>query len=107
MPTEIDKLVNSILKNPEKIAVAPVSSTVDKIEQQLYYVAKKIKKSLLVHLLEDKTIATALIFSRTKHGANKIVKDLKSVNIIAEAIHGDKSQNARQLALSNFKDRKN
>ena len=74
MPTEIDKLVNSILKNP-----------------------------LLVHLLEDKTIATALIFSRTKHGANKIVKDLHSVNIIAEAIHGDKSQNARQLALSNFK----
>ena len=103
MPTEIDKLVNSILKNPEKVAVAPVSSTVDKIEQQLYYVAKKNKKSLLVHLLENKTIATALIFSRTKHGANKIVKDLHSVNIIAEAIHGDKSQNARQLALSNFK----
>ena len=105
MPTEIDKLVNSILKNPEKVAVAPVSSTVDKIEQQLYYVAKKNKKSLLVHLLEDKTIATALIFSRTKHGANKIVKDLHSVNIIAEAIHGDKSQNARQRVLDGFKNK--
>lgn len=103
MPTEIDKLVNSILKNPEKVAVAPVSSTVDKIDQGLYFVAKKDKKHLLIHLLQDKSINTALIFSRTKHGANKIVKDLMAAGIQAEAIHGDKSQNARQLALTNFK----
>ena len=106
MPTEIEKLVNSLLKNPEKVAVAPVSSTVDTIAQNLYFVGKKDKKHLLADILDDESVKSALIFSRTKHGANKIVKELKGVGINSDAIHGDKSQNARQLALNNFKDGK-
>jgi ATP-dependent RNA helicase RhlE len=103
MPPEISKLADTILSNPTKVAVTPVSSTVDMIEQSLYYVEKNDKKSLLIHLLEDKSIITALVFTRTKHGADKICKDLIKVGIKAEAIHGNKSQNARQRALSNFK----
>lgn len=106
MPTEIEKLANSILKDPVKVVVTPVSSTVSIIEQKFYYVDKGNKTNLLVHLLKDKDIASALVFSRTKHGANKIVKDLEKKGIIAEAIHGNKSQNARQLALNNFKQKK-
>lgn len=103
MPTEIKKLVNSILNDPIKITVTPDSLTVDLIEQFVYFVSKANKKNLLVHLLKNKEIISALIFSRTKHGANKIVKDLIQAGIQAEAIHGNKSQTARQLALSNFK----
>ncbi len=106
MPKEISKLVDSILKDPERVEVAPVSSTIDTITQGLYFVNKNHKKALLAHILEDKTIASALVFSRTKHGANMITKDLAKVGIEAEAIHGNKSQNARQLALSNFKEGK-
>jgi ATP-dependent RNA helicase RhlE len=96
-------LADTILVNPEKVAVTPVSSTVDVIEQSIYFVDKKDKKSLLVHLLQDKAIVTALVFTRTKHGADKVSKDLLKAGIKAEAIHGNKSQNARQRALTNFK----
>ena len=105
MPNEIQALASSILNNPEKVTVTPVSSTADTIQQGLYFVDKNDKKNLLIHILKDKTIATALVFTRTKHGADKVVKDLVKVGITAEAIHGNKSQNARQRALSNFKSR--
>lgn len=106
MPPEIEKLANSILKNPVKIVVTPVSSTVEIIEQEFYHVDKGNKTNLLVHLLKDKKIVSALVFSRTKHGADKIVRSLEKSGIASQAIHGNKSQNARQLALNNFKERK-
>jgi len=103
MPNEISKLVDSILVDPVKVAVTPVSSTIELIDQAVYFVDKKDKKPLLIHLLQDKSIVSALVFSRTKHGANKITKDLNNEGIEAQAIHGNKSQSARQLALTNFK----
>ena len=103
MPAEITGLANSILKNPIKVEVTPVSSTAETIEQSLYFVEKSDKKGLLNLLLKGTEIANALVFTRTKHGANKVVKDLISAGYSAEAIHGNKSQNARQLALKNFK----
>lgn len=106
MPTEIGELANSILNNPIRIDVTPVSSTVDIIEQNVYSVDRGNKVNLLVHILRDKNIESALVFSRTKHGANKIVASLEKAGLKAEAIHGNKSQNARQLALNNFKERK-
>lgn len=106
MPAEIAKLSNTILKNPVKIEVTPVASTVDIIKQEVYFVDKSNKVKLLVYILKDKTVETALVFSRTKHGADKIVKSLAKQGLSAQAIHGNKSQNARQLALSNFKERK-
>ena len=106
MPSEVKSLVNSILKNPVKVEVAPVSSTIDTITQGVYFVTKKDKRSLLVHLLKDESIKSLLVFSRTKYGANNIVKDLTKTGIESQAIHGNKSQNARQLALSNFKEGK-
>lgn len=106
MPAEIQQLANVLLTNPVKVAVTPVSSTVEIIQQALYFVDKQNKQSLLKHLLEDSLIKTALIFTRTKHGADKVAKDLSRSGIRAEAIHGNKSQNARQMALSNFKNRR-
>jgi ATP-dependent RNA helicase RhlE len=106
MPMEITNLVNSILTDPIKVAVTPISSTVDMIDQAVYYVDKKDKKMLLTHLLKDRSIISALVFSRTKHGADKIVKDLAKAGVQAQAIHGNKSQGARQQALNNFKERK-
>jgi ATP-dependent RNA helicase RhlE len=103
MPPEIQKLANTILVNPLKVEVTPVSSTAETIKQSLYFVDQKDKKKLLVHILEDKKIDRVLVFTRTKHGADKLVKDLHKANISAEAIHGNKSQNARQRALNNFK----
>ena len=105
MPNEIQNLANTILTRPEKVEVTPVSSTADTIQQELFYVEKNDKRSLLTHILKDKNIKTALVFTRTKHGADKVVKDLVRVGITAEAIHGNKSQNARQRALTNFKNR--
>jgi ATP-dependent RNA helicase RhlE len=105
MPKEIQSLANSILNNPIYVEVTPVSSTADTIEQKLYYVQKDYKKNLLEFVLDDKKIESALVFTRTKHGADKVVKGLISRGIKAEAIHGNKSQNARQRALSNFKNR--
>jgi ATP-dependent RNA helicase RhlE len=105
MPTEIQSLADSILQKPARVEVAPVSSTADTIQQALYYVEKNDKRLLLNHILKDKNIKTALVFTRTKHGADKVVKDLVKAGITAEAIHGNKSQNARQRALTNFKNR--
>jgi Superfamily II DNA and RNA helicases len=106
MPPEISKLINTILVKPVKIQVTPVSSTIDTIKQSVYLVGRKNKKSLLIHLLKDKDIESVLVFSQTKHGANRLTGDLIKVGIEAQAIHGNKSQNARQLALSNFKQKK-
>lgn len=104
MPSEIVKLANTILVDPRKVEVTPVSSTAESIRQGIYFVDKGNKSSLLLDVLKDKGIKTALVFTRTKHGADKVVKTLKKANITAEAIHGNKSQNARQRALSNFKE---
>lgn len=103
MPPEIQKLANILLTHPAKVEVTPPSSTVDKIGQSLYHVGKMEKPELLLHLLENKEIKTALVFTRTKHGADKVVKILQRHNIRAAAIHGNKSQNARQGALTDFK----
>ena len=103
MPPEIQKLANTILHKPEKVEVTPVSSTAETIQQSVYFVDKKDKKKLLIHILKDRDIASALVFTRTKHGADRVAKDLTRAGIHAEAIHGNKSQNARQRALNNFK----
>lgn len=105
MPPDIARLSNTILRHPAKVEVTPVSSTVDTIQQYLYYVDKVNKKNLLLHILKDKSINSALVFTRTKHGADKIVRQLTKEKVTAQAIHGDKSQGARQLALSNFKNK--
>ncbi|MDZ7813171.1 MAG: DEAD/DEAH box helicase [Ideonella sp.] len=103
MPDEIVKLASTILHNPSSVSVTPVSSTADTINQFLYYVDKKDKNALLLDILKDPKIETALVFTRTKHGADKVVKVLLAKGIKAEAIHGNKAQNARQRALTNFK----
>jgi len=105
MPPEIQKLADTILVNPAKVEVTPVSSTADTIQQSLYFVEKKDKRSLLLHILKSTAIPTALVFTRTKHGADKVAQGLVRAGIRAEAIHGNKSQNARQRALLNFKTR--
>lgn len=103
MPPDIAKLADSILNNPVRVEVTPVSSTVEKITQGIYTVDKKDKSALLIHLLKDSGMSSVLVFTRTKHGADKLVKSLNRANISAEAIHGNKSQNARQKALTSFK----
>lgn len=103
MPPEISKLVQSLLVDPVEVEVTPASSTVDRIQQSLYFVDKANKRHLLRDLLEDGTIKSVLVFTRTKHGADRVVRDLVKANITAQAIHGNKSQNARQGALNNFK----
>ncbi len=105
MPSEIEKLSATILNNPVKVNVTPVSSTVDVIQQSVYFVNKKNKVKLLMDLLREDDVESALVFSRTKHGADKIVKELIKHDLQAQAIHGNKSQNNRQLALKNFKER--
>ncbi len=103
MPNEIAKLANSILTDPIKVEVTPQSTTAETIDQKMYFVDRTDKNNLLVSLLSDSTIKEALVFTRTKHGANKVAKVLLQNNISAEAIHGNKSQTARQAALKNFK----
>jgi ATP-dependent RNA helicase RhlE len=103
MPPEISKMVKSLLINPVKVEIMPESSTVERIKQSIYLVDKENKQNLLNLLLQDKSIASALVFTRTKHGADRVVRALAKVKISAQAIHGDKSQSARQTALSNFK----
>lgn len=104
MPPEIAGLANTILKNPVRVEVTPVSSTAEKIAQQVYFTDKDSKRSLLIHILENTQIERALVFARTKYGSDKIARALSKAGIRADAIHGDKSQNARQYALNNFKD---
>ena len=103
MPGEIQKLANSILNNPVKVEVTPVSSTADTIKQSVYFVERENKLNLLSHILKNDIADSVLVFARTKHGADKIARKLQKDNISAEAIHGNKSQNARQNALNNFK----
>ena len=103
MPPEVEKLALDLLTEPENVKVDPVTSTVEAIDQCLYYVDKANKKHLLAQLLEDPDVESALVFSRTKHGVDRIVRDLKRKNIDAAGIHGDKSQNARQTALNRFR----
>ena len=105
MPPEIIKLAATILHNPSKVMVTPSATTVDTLQQYVYFVDKVNKNALLVVVLQNSKIRTALVFTRTKHGADKVVKVLLRNNIKAEAIHGNKGQNARQKALSNFKDK--
>lgn len=103
MPKEIASLANSILVNPVKVEVTPVSSTANSVQQKIFFTNKTDKKLLLTHLLKNSEILNVLVFTRTKHWADRVVKDLGKSWIIAEAIHGNKSQNARQKALHNFK----
>jgi ATP-dependent RNA helicase RhlE len=103
MPPAIVALAQTILSNPEKVEVTPVSSTADTIKQSVFFVDKSDKNSLLLHVLKDTDVASALVFTRTKHGADKVVKVLRKAGVTSEAIHGNKSQNARQNALKNFK----
>ncbi|HEV7331825.1 MAG TPA: DEAD/DEAH box helicase [Flavisolibacter sp.] len=103
MPKEIAQLASSLMQSPVRVEVTPVSSTVEKIEQAVYFVPKAQKNTLLLHLLNEQNIKRTLLFTRTKHGADKIAKHLKKANVKADAIHGDKSQTARQNALTNFK----
>lgn len=102
---DIMKLANGLLQNPVHVTVAPVSSTAEKIEQSVYYVAKENKRSLLKHVLQTEHIDHVLVFTRTKRGADRVAKDLNKDGIRSEAIHGDKSQGARERALKGFKDR--
>ncbi|QBA65221.1 DEAD/DEAH box helicase [Muriicola soli] len=104
MPKSIVKLSNEILRNPKKVAVSPVSSTAETIQQYLYPTNKESKKDLLFHILQDPELEQVLLFSRTKHGADKIVRNLHKKKIEATAIHGNKSQNQRQRALKDFKE---
>ena len=106
MPKNIVELSSQILKSPKKISVSPVSSTAVTIKQFIYYTNKADKKDLLLYILKDKNINQLLLFSRTKHGADRIARNLKKKNIQAAAIHGDKAQNQRQKALQAFKDSK-
>lgn len=102
-PAEIQNLADAMLSNPARVEVAPVSSTADTIEQSVYFVQKEDKLELLSHILKNDIPDSVLVFSRTKHGADKIARKLQKDKISAEAIHGNKSQNQRQNALSNFK----
>ncbi|MEG0805629.1 MAG: DEAD/DEAH box helicase [Lachnospiraceae bacterium] len=106
MPPDIEKLAKAMLYHPVAISVTPESATVDAIQQKLYYVDKRNKMNLLTYLLADQSIQSALVFTRTKHGADRVIKKLTKSQISAQAIHGDKSQMARQQALKNFKEGK-
>ncbi len=103
MPPEIVRLAASILRHPKKVQVTPISSTAEIIDQKILFVNRENKNQLLVHLLQDASIRNILAFTRTKHGADKVARFLQRHDIAAEAIHGNKSQNARQRALNNFK----
>jgi len=106
MPPEITRLSASILTNPVKVEVTPVSSTAENVDQKVFLVEKNDKRELLIHLLKSNTIENALVFTRTKFGADKIARALHKANIKSDAIHGNKTQNARQRALNNFKEGK-
>jgi len=106
LPAQIKTLANKLLNDPEHIAVTPVSSTVDTVEQELYHVDKDKKKDLLNYLLQEKLEGSVLVFTRTKRGADRVQKDLEKSGIKAVAIHGEKSQNARNQALKDFKNQR-
>ena len=104
MPPNIQKLSNTILNNPVKVEVNPVSSTADTVQQVVYFTNKSDKKNLLLHILEDQSMKQVLLFARTKRGADRIARDLGKKRIKAAAIHGDKAQNNRQRSLKQFKE---
>jgi ATP-dependent RNA helicase RhlE len=104
MPRDLEPLVRDVLVSPVRVEVTPIASTPDKIEQRIYHVDSKDKRNLLEHLLKQNEIGRALVFTRTKHGANRVAEHLENARIGAMAIHGNKSQNARERALSQFKD---
>lgn len=106
MPKSIIELSGQILHNPTKVEVTPASSTAQTIQQQIYYTNKASKKDLVLHLLKDPKLDQVLIFERTKHGADRLTRDLNKKKISASAIHGDKAQNHRQRSLNDFKDKK-
>jgi ATP-dependent RNA helicase RhlE len=106
MPKDVEEIANAILTHPIRIAVTPVETTVEAIDQFVYHVGKKNKNALLTQLLEDKSVVSALVFSRTKHGANKIAEALIKGGVEAMAIHGNKSQSARTEAMGRFKAKK-
>jgi ATP-dependent RNA helicase RhlE len=103
MPREAQELADQLLRDPETVAVVPPSTTAEKVDQEVYFVEKADKRALLVEVLRDSSMSRVLVFSRTKHGANRIAEHLSKARVIAEAIHGNKSQNARERALSGFK----
>lgn len=103
MPPVIEELANSILIDPAYVEVTPQATTVERIDQSVFFVSRKDKRALLVHLLKDSRIRRVLVFTRTKHGANKLVEQLDRDSIRADAIHGNKSQSARERALLNFR----
>jgi ATP-dependent RNA helicase RhlE len=105
MPMAIRELADTFLNQPEYVSVTPVSSTAEIIEQQIYFVDKSDKRGLLYHLIRNENLSNVLVFVRTKHGADNVVKALKKHGVNAEAIHGDKSQTARQRVLENFKNK--
>ena len=105
MPAEIEKLSRTILIDPVRVAVTPVSSTVETIQQSVYFVDKANKRRLLLHLVKNNEMDSVLVFTRTKHGADRVVRELGKAGVKALAIHGNKSQNARQNALESFKNR--
>jgi ATP-dependent RNA helicase RhlE len=105
VPNEIKKLASTLLKDPVSITIEPVTKTADLIKQGVFFVNKENKRALLRHILQDRLIENALVFTRTKRGADRVVKELNKNHIKAEAIHGDKSQNARERALNGFKNR--
>ena len=102
MPGDISKLASEILKNPEKVEIAPQGRTIEKIDQRVYFVPAASKRALLSHLLSDETLERVIVFTRTKRGANRVAEALEDRGVRSEAIHGNKSQNARQKALDNF-----
>lgn len=106
MPPTIRQLANSLLVNPVKVEVNPVSSTAENVDQGVYFIEKNDKRSLLIHILKNDNLQKTLVFTRTKHGADKITKWLQQSGIKADAIHGDKSQGHRQRVLNNFKAQK-
>jgi ATP-dependent RNA helicase RhlE len=105
MPIAIRELAEMFLTDPETVTVSPVSSTAENVEQRIYFVEKTEKRNLLYHLIKNENLSNVLVFSRTKHGADNVVKALRKKDIPAEAIHGDKSQNARQRVLDAFKNK--
>lgn len=105
MPMAIRELADTFLTDPKYVAVAPVSSTAERVKQQLYHVDKGDKRKLLYHLIRNENLSNVLVFTRTKHGADNVVKALKKHGVNAEAIHGDKSQNARVRVLEGFKNK--
>jgi ATP-dependent RNA helicase RhlE len=102
MPGDIAKLASEILKNPEKVEIAPQGRTIEKIDQRVYFVNSATKRALLSHLLSDAALERVIVFTRTKRGANRVAEALEDRGVASEAIHGNKSQNARQKALDNF-----